>query len=126
LNAHLGQESAASSLKILTTMPLFLYAWVNQYRCHAHLAGLKKYSLPTAGLFSRLVCPHYTCECLLYLSMALAAAPDGELVNKTLLCVVVFVLVNLGVTASGTRRWYAGRFGEAAVAQKWNMIPFVF
>lgn len=122
----MGQGSSASSLKILVAAPVFLYAWVNQYRCHAHLAGLKKYSLPTAGLFRHLVCPHYTYECLLYLSMAVAAAPDRELCNKTLLCAVVFVLVNLGVTASGTRRWYAGKFGEAAVAQKWNMIPFIF
>ncbi|KAK0711187.1 hypothetical protein B0H67DRAFT_602011 [Lasiosphaeris hirsuta] len=116
----------SSLLKLSVASLAFLFAWVNQYRCHVHLAGLKKYSLPEAGLFRHLVCPHYTCECLLYLSLALAAAPPGEPCNKTLLCALTFVLVNLGVTAAGTRRWYAEKFGSAAVAEKWNMIPLLF
>ncbi|KAK1751674.1 hypothetical protein QBC47DRAFT_390718 [Echria macrotheca] len=116
----------SSLFKISLATPIFCYAWINQYRCHAHLAGLKKYSLPQAGLFRRFVCPHYTCECLLYFSLALAGAPEGQLLNTTFLCAVLFVVVNLGVTAMGTRRWYADKFGQAAVAHKWNMIPFVF
>jgi len=113
-------------VKIIVAVPAFFYAWVNQYRCHKHLAGLKKYSLPDQGMFHRLICPHYTCECLLYLSLAVVAAPQGELCNKTLLCALVFVVVNLGATAVGTRKWYAGKFGAGAVAYKWNMIPFIF
>ncbi|KAK3357427.1 hypothetical protein B0T25DRAFT_566712 [Lasiosphaeria hispida] len=116
----------SSLLKLSVAIPAFLFAWVNQYRCHAHLAGLKKYSVPEEGLFRRLICPHYTCECLLYFSLALAAAPPGQSCNKTLLCALAFVLVNLGVTAAGTRKWYARKFGSAAVAEKWNMIPFLF
>lgn len=113
-------------LKITIALPAFLFAWVNQYRCHAHLAGLKKYSLPDTGMFRRLVSPHYTCECLLYLSLAIAAAPEGEILNKTMVSVLFFVLVNLGLTASGTRQWYADKFGADAVARKWSMIPFIF
>ncbi|KAJ4304404.1 hypothetical protein N0V88_002017 [Collariella sp. IMI 366227] len=45
---------------------------------------------------------------------------------RTLLCALIFVAVNLGVTASGTRKWYADKFGTGPVANKWNMIPFVF
>jgi 3-oxo-5-alpha-steroid 4-dehydrogenase 3 len=107
-------------------VPAFLFAWVNQYRCHKHLAGLKKYSLPEDGMFRHFICPHYTCECLLYFSMAVATAPTGAWCNRTLLCALVFVTVNLGVTASGTRKWYAEKFGIGPVASKWNMIPFVF
>jgi 3-oxo-5-alpha-steroid 4-dehydrogenase 3 len=106
--------------------PAFLFAWVNQYRCHKHLAGLKKYSLPEGGMFRYYICPHYTCECLLYLSMAIATAPRGSWCNRTLLCAVVFVAVNLGATASGTRKWYAEKVGIGPVANKWNMIPFIF
>ncbi|KAK4190106.1 hypothetical protein QBC35DRAFT_378764 [Podospora australis] len=113
-------------IKIMVAVPAFLFAWVNQYKCHKHLAGLKKYSLPTEGMFRWFVCPHYTCECLLYLSMAVATAPKGTVVNQTLLSAVVFVAVNLGVTAAGTRKWYAAKFGSERIAGRWNMIPFVF
>jgi 3-oxo-5-alpha-steroid 4-dehydrogenase 3 / polyprenol reductase len=126
LHGDVGKSGGSSLLKISVALPVFLFAWVNQYRCHAHLAGLKKYSLPDEGLFRHLVSPHYTCECLLYLSLAIAAAPQGEVANKTMLSVLFFVVVNLGLTAAGTRQWYADKFGAEAVAQKWNMIPFIF
>ncbi|SPQ22438.1 752e701f-a606-4a2d-9fb0-d6a095d8af4b [Thermothielavioides terrestris] len=119
-------DDAQSLLKMAAAVPAFLFAWVNQYRCHKHLAGLKKYSLPEGGMFRRCICPHYTCECLLYLSMAVATAPRGAWCNSTLLCALVFVAVNLGVTASGTREWYIEKFGNGPVADKWNMIPFFF
>lgn len=118
-------DDAHARWKMAAALPVFLFAWVNQYRCHKHLAGLKKYSLPEGGMFRHYVCPHYTCECLLYLSMAVATAPRGQWWNQTLLCAVVFVVVNLGVTAAGTRKWYADKFGAESVANKWNMIPFV-
>ncbi|KAI0396924.1 hypothetical protein F5Y17DRAFT_44667 [Xylariaceae sp. FL0594] len=103
----------------------FMVAWLMQYRCHQHLAGLKKYSLPHEGLFRYLVCPHYTCECLIYLSMAFVAAPEGELYNRTLACAVLFVVVNLGVTANGTKQWYGEKFGVMA-QRKWKMVPVLF
>jgi 3-oxo-5-alpha-steroid 4-dehydrogenase 3 len=96
-----------------------------QYQCHRHLSGLKKYSFPEDGLFQYLVCPHYTCECLVYLSLAVIAAPEGQLLNGTLSSAVLFVSVNLGVTANGTKQWYSEKFGSK-VQRKWKMIPFVF
>ncbi|KAK4123784.1 hypothetical protein N657DRAFT_573473 [Parathielavia appendiculata] len=119
-------EDAKSLLKMAVAVPVFLLAWINQYKCHKHLAGLKKYSLPEDGMFCHYICPHYTCECLIYLSMAVATAPRGAWCNRTLLCALIFVAVNLGVTASGTRKWYAEKFGTGPIACKWNMIPFVF
>lgn len=97
-----------------------------QHRCHGHLAGLKKYSLPDTGLFRYLICPHYTCECLLYLSLAVAAAPDGQLCNQTLASALIFVAANLGVTAHGTRNWYIEKFGSDKVAGRRILIPFVY
>ncbi|KAK4242571.1 hypothetical protein C8A03DRAFT_11186 [Achaetomium macrosporum] len=119
-------DDAQSLWKMAVAVPAFLFAWVNQYRCHKHLAGLKKYSLPEDGMFRHFICPHYTCECVLYFSMAVATAPRGTWCNRTLLCALVFVAVNLGVTASGTRKWYVEKFGIGPVATKWNMIPFIF
>ncbi|GJC86623.1 polyprenol reductase 1 [Colletotrichum liriopes] len=104
----------------------YLYGWTNQHLCHKHLASLKKYSLPDQGLFRHLVCPHYTCECLIYLGLAIAAAPEGRLINRTLLCAFWFIVANLGTTADGTKKWYAQKFGAEKVADKWRMIPFIF
>lgn len=117
---------ASYSPKSLVATVLFLWAWVNQHLCHKHLAGLKKYSLPNEGLFRFLVCPHYTCECLIYLSMAVAGAPEGTLYNTTLMYGLAFVVVNLGVTAGQTRKWYADKFGADSVAKKWKMIPLMY
>ncbi|KAI1096436.1 hypothetical protein F5B19DRAFT_146842 [Rostrohypoxylon terebratum] len=102
---------------------LFLVSWFMQYRCHHYLSRLKKYSLPEDGLFRYLVCPHYTCECVLYLSLAIVAAPKDQLYNRTLICAVLFVAVNLGVTAKGTKKWYGEKFGVEKVRGKWIMIP---
>ena len=77
-------------------------------------------------MFRFLVCPHYTCECLLYLSMAVAGAPDGAAYNRTLICGLVFIVTNLGVTAGATRKWYMDKFGADADSKKWNMIPLLY
>ncbi|XXH04685.1 hypothetical protein Hte_011107 [Hypoxylon texense] len=118
--------NAAPSFNVVFGVLAFLVSWTMQYRCHSYLAGLKKYSLPEEGLFKYLVCPHYTCECALYLSLALVAAPKGQLYNRTLICAVLFVAVNLGVTANGTKKWYAEKFSQEMVRGKWRMIPLIF
>ncbi|OAA57856.1 3-oxo-5-alpha-steroid 4-dehydrogenase [Niveomyces insectorum RCEF 264] len=105
---------------------LFLLASLAQHRCHAHLASLKKYTLPDDRLFRYVVCPHYTCEILLYLSLSVVAAPTGHLFNRTLLSSVFFVVPCLGVTADRTKQWYMDRFGAEQVASKWKMLPFLF
>ncbi|KAL2188730.1 hypothetical protein L209DRAFT_239249 [Thermothelomyces heterothallicus CBS 203.75] len=126
LNPAGHADDAQSLLKMAAATPVFLFAWINQYWCHKHLAELKKYSLPTAGMFRHYICPHYTCECLLYLSIAIATAPRGVWLNRTMVCALLFVATNLGVTAAGTRKWYGETFGIGSVANKWNMIPFIF
>lgn len=113
-------------LNIFLGSAMFVIASVAQFRCHSHLASLKKYSLPTQGLFRYTVCAHYTCECLVYLSLAIVAAPEGQLPNRTILSALVFVMVNLGVTAHGTKRWYEAKFGVDKLASRWTMIPLVY
>ncbi|KAH8422696.1 putative 3-oxo-5-alpha-steroid 4-dehydrogenase [Aspergillus melleus] len=114
------------SLRTFLCLPLFLFASGLQHDCHYYLFSLKKYTVPAHPLFSRVVCPHYTAECAIYLSLALLAAPSGEWVNKTLLSALAFVAINLGVTAGTSRKWYAQKFGEESVRGKWNMIPVVY
>lgn len=77
-------------------------------------------------MFQAIVCPHYFAECLIYLSLAIIAAPRGSWLNGTLACALLFVGANLGVTADGTRRWYVERFGRERVVERWRMVPFVY
>ncbi|KAF7547988.1 hypothetical protein G7046_g8831 [Stylonectria norvegica] len=113
-------------LKTSAAVALYMAACASQNGCHRYLASLKKYTLPNEGWFRYMVCPHYTFECLLYVAIAWAAAPQGKLLNSSVLCGLLFVAVNLGATARGTKRWYAQKFGAEAVAGRWIMIPFVF
>lgn len=121
-----GALTAEARLKAVIALPLFLGGWLMQHRCHKYLAGLKKYSLPESGMFYYLVCPHYTCECLIYFSLAILGAPAGQWCNRTLMSVLSFVIVNLGVTAHGTRTWYIEKFGTEKVVGKWVMLPLVY
>ncbi|KAL4953412.1 hypothetical protein BDW69DRAFT_4813 [Aspergillus filifer] len=114
------------SVRTLISLPMFIIASGLQHDCHHYLFSLEKYTLPAHPMFSYILCPHYTSECIIYLSLALLGAPLGETFNKTLLSAVFFVAVNLGITASTTRTWYMQKFGDAAVKGKWNMIPFIF
>ena len=77
-------------------------------------------------MFRGVVCPHYGAECIVYLSLALLAAPRGEWVNKTMLSCLAFVAVNLGLTAQNTKKWYAQKFGKDSVQDWWFMIPYVY
>lgn len=65
-------------------------------------------------------------ECLIYLSLAMISAPKGAIFNKTMVAALIFVSTNLGVTASTSKEWYENKFGEQAVAGRWNMIPFLY
>jgi 3-oxo-5-alpha-steroid 4-dehydrogenase 3 len=116
----------APSLRTFLCLPIFLFASGLQHDAHHYLSSLKKYTLPSHPLFRTIVCPHYTAECVIYLSLALIAAPRGEMINKTVLSAALFVAVNLGVTAGVTKCWYMQKFGEEPVRGRWNMIPWVY
>ena len=92
----------------------------------AHHEPVKTYKLPSHAAFQPLICPHYTAECVIYLAMAINAAPPGEWLNHTLTCALGFVVVNLGTTAYGTKQWYESVFGKDSVRGKWRMIPGLF
>lgn len=114
------------SLRTMCCIPIFLIASGVQHDCHKYLTSLQKYTLPTHPAFQRLICPHYTTECLIYLSLALIAAPGGEPINKTILAALIFVMVNLGITADMSKEWYEKKFGKESVVGRWRMLPFIF
>jgi len=97
-----------------------------QHDCHAYLASLKKYTLPNHPAFLTVICPHYFAECIIYLALSMLASPPEYFVNRTMFCGLVFVAVNLGVTADGTKAWYEQKFGKENVQSRARMIPFIF
>lgn len=118
--------TVAPSFKTIVFLPVFFMASGMQHDCHHYLASLKEYTVPAHPLFFKIVSPHYTAECVIYLTLAILAAPEGELVNKTVLCGLFFVVVNLGVTARNSRLWYQTKFGEDSVRGKWTFLPGLY
>lgn len=119
------QINTLLTARTIAALALFTTASLNQHRAHKHLASLRKYTLPHDGFFAYIACPHYTCECLIYVALALASAAPGHIFNRTLLAGLFFVVANLGATAGNTRAWYVEKFGGEKVP-RWRMIPFVF
>lgn len=114
---------SAPSLRTMLSIPVFVIASGIQHDCHTYLASLPKYTLPIHPIFNTFVCPHYTAECLIYLSLALVSAPAGLWLNRTIFTAFIFVAVNLSITASSTKQWYENRFGKANVSHRWKMLP---
>ncbi|KAL8690082.1 MAG: hypothetical protein Q9218_004396 [Villophora microphyllina] len=117
---------SAPSIRTMLGVPLFILASGIQHDCHAYLASLPKYTLPDHPIFHTAVCPHYTTECVIYLSLAMLGAPKGAWINRTIFAGLVFVAINLGVTASTTKVYYMKRFGKEKVEYRWKMIPLVY
>lgn len=116
----------APTMRTFFCVPLFLMASGIQFDCHHILFSLEKYTLPDHPVFRTVICPHYGAECVIYLSLALLAAPPGQMVNKTMLTCLGFVAVNLGITARTTKEWYIQKFGREAIQAQWFMIPWVY
>jgi 3-oxo-5-alpha-steroid 4-dehydrogenase 3 len=101
----------------------FIAASTMQHRIHKYLSTLPSapnYTFPTAWFFDPCMTPHYTAEVYIYSCLCLISG------SRTVWLAAVFVCVNLGVTADGTRQWYAQKFGEAKVDGKYRLIPKVW
>lgn len=125
-----GTDQPLDFWKAAVLVPAILTAHVLQHSYHAYLYRLrtesKGYQFPSHPLFSNLLCPHYTCEIAIYVLLSFLAAPEGSLVNWPLVCGTIFVVTNLGVTAEGTKEWYAEKFGQDKVAHRKRMIPGIW
>lgn len=110
-------------------VPGVLSAHVLQHIYHAYFYDLrtqnKDYQLPE-GIWGNLLCPHYFWEVIIYLNLSFLASPAGSVINWTLACATVFVAINLGVTAVGTKQWYMDKFGREKVGPKKRMVPFMW
>lgn len=115
---------------------LFIYASYTQYTYHRYLFSLRKYTLPNLHGTQTIIAPHYNAECMIYLSVALLDSPplyrhhpQPHLIpiipNWTLICALIFVTVNLGITADATKQWLLHKFPEKRqeILHRFRMIP---
>ena len=99
----------------MLVLPVFIFASGLQYDCHVYLSTLKKYTLPNATMFRSIICPHYFAECIIYLALAILAAPKGHIINRTIFAGDIFVVALLGISAGTNEKWYREKFGEDSV-----------
>ncbi|GAX17203.1 3-oxo-5-alpha-steroid 4-dehydrogenase 3 [Fistulifera solaris] len=114
---------------------LGLWAQYQQHRHHRLLASLRidpqtnsshnspKYRIPTGGWFRMVSCPHYLAEIILYVCFTILIQFDHPTPRMGL--VLLFVVLNLSVTAIRTHRWYYENIPGYIQLQRRALIPFV-
>ncbi|KAJ3300886.1 hypothetical protein HDV03_001692 [Kappamyces sp. JEL0829] len=81
----------------------------------------KAYVLPVGGLFSLLVCPHYTFEIVSFLGIAAASGFD-----YFELAVTVAVAIYLGTRSMLTKKWYLEKgFDRETIQQRRILVPYI-
>jgi len=113
---------------------LCIFAQSQQYWCHKYLASLRPnnsprdknikavYKLPSSRWFNFVDSPQYFFEILIYFSLYMLSVFK----NHTLLWVVFWTIINLGVTAYGVHDWYIKKFKKKYPKEKKRLIPFIF
>jgi 3-oxo-5-alpha-steroid 4-dehydrogenase 3 len=114
-----GSVKAPGPWATAVMVPAVLTAHALQHSYHAYL-----YRLRSADKGYQL--PSHTCEIAIYVLLSFLSAPQGQLVNWTVVCGAIFVVSNLGVTAAGTKEWYDEKFGKDKVGARTIMIPFIW
>ena len=101
----------------------FLWAWKHQFVAHKILARTKKqslsgYGLPHGDWFNYLSCPHYTAECLLYLSVQVIFGLE----HTTWILVCIWVLSNQLIVSIMSHQWYVENFPNYT---RKALIPYI-
>lgn len=116
---NLGNEPLNSKLLISLVVIAFTLVSIDQYRNHYHLASLKKYSLPTHGLFKFVLCAHYFDEIVIYFLFALLYT------SLVYTLILLWVFVNLSTSANESWKWYIKKDLITQDENIKSIIPFV-
>ncbi|CAN6229261.1 unnamed protein product [Urochloa humidicola] len=105
---------------------IFIWGSLHQSRCHAILGSLREhkdsdeYVIPCGDWFSRVSCPHYLAELVIYLGMLIASGGS----DVPVWFLYLFVITNLSFAAVQTHKWYLQKF-EDYPRSRYAIIPFV-
>lgn len=120
IGVWIDNVNATSEFQIIGVL-LFIFASCEQYRHHLILASIDGYGIPSSRWFDCIACPHYTAEVLIYTSFQVMSGFR----SITLYFILIWTVVNLGITAKETQKWGRIKFGKKW-PDRWNMFPFIF
>lgn len=116
--------------RVLICLVMFFLNSYRQFQVHQYLAGLTSYQVPNHPIFEQtnLVCPHYGFEVNIYVTLATLTASGARVFNSTMIFAALFVVVNLGVTADGTKKWLMHKFPQqrAEIAKRNRMLGSIW
>lgn len=122
---HIQLKLTNVTLMQVLAAGLFIWAMKHQRIAHKILARTKRqaqqsggYGLPSGDWFELVSCPHYTAECLLYISLLTILGPD----HTTAILLLVWVLANQIMVALMSHQWYKDNFPNYS---KKAIIPYV-
>ncbi|KAJ2888307.1 hypothetical protein FB639_000730 [Coemansia asiatica] len=115
---------------VIAGVALYIYASVRQWRCHHILYRLRNqavqqnsgYVVPDGDLFSLVACPHFLCEILIYLAIWIATGFQAT----SLIWTIFWTVINLGITARETQRWYRQKFGSKYPRCRKALVPYIW
>ncbi|KAH7661635.1 3-oxo-5-alpha-steroid 4-dehydrogenase (NADP(+)) protein [Dioscorea alata] len=122
---YLTQDTPEPSFDLRNAgIPLFLIGITGNFYHHYLLSKLRKkdekgYKIPTEGLFSLVICPHYLFEIIGFLGLALTSQ---TLYSFSWFLGTLFYLMG---RSYATRKWYLSKFENFSGDVK-ALIPFVF
>lgn len=105
---------------------IFIWGSLHQIRCHAILGSLREhkdsdeYVIPCGDWFSRVSCPHYLAELVIYFGMLVATGGS----DIPVWFLYLFVITNLSFAAVQTHKWYLQKF-EDYPRSRYAIVPFV-
>ena len=110
------------SRNLLLGGSIWLFGTKEQFKAHSYLRELRrskqKYPLPNQGYFSNTACPHYFFEVILYLGMTIMSQ-----FHFISLLVLIWVIVDLHLSATEQWKWYKRRYDTPKRFKKW--IPMM-
>lgn len=113
-------STTSSNHVLVSTVIIFILGSILQSSSHYHLSTLVKYSLPTFSLFQITACPHYFAEIIIYSSLLLITPTD---LRPTVILLVLWIVVNLTVSAEQTLQFYRKKFKNAP---SYAIIPYLY
>ncbi|CCE79904.1 Piso0_002996 [Millerozyma farinosa CBS 7064] len=110
---------------VLILITFFCLFSIDQFHYHSYLAQLRKYSIPTFGLFKVVACPHYLDEILIYFTVMLLGIRNfsGSLIEVNYILAWIFVTTNLSISSLESLDYYRAQYKDCTI--KYGVIPKV-
>ena len=116
------------TMRLIVGGILCTWGLTHQWRCHKILAALRSdggnaYKIPSGDWFAYVSSPHYLAEIIVYIGFGCLAR---NALTAPFICLLIFVVCNLGLTAGRTHDWYLRKFRGEYPSKRNALIPFLY